>query len=305
MLKTISRQLARADAFLRSPASPRPQLRRSHIIAPRPSIRWCPVHRRPPTTNMAAGDVLLDSSGNVILDSSGNVMLDDGAGNMCVCGYIQAKKCSDNTTADLWKPLCGATLPYYFSKSGVCYYMQTGNATSLTPGTILTGETSISGCSDSSCIPSCTDCPDTTPSQYTVAFSGVSFCACTGATATTGTLGTYCLSQTSNPCVWQAAATGVTMTHHLFLGCGGSVTSSGSPGVFLSRSGSVWRLCVSDGISMCFLGVATKTNCADSFTSSNSLITTCTTTNNQSPGCVNSTELVCGSGGTAAVAASC
>jgi hypothetical protein len=61
--------------------------------------------------------------------------------------YIQAYICGTGVPADLWFRRwsdgriltdfsAGQTLPYYFEKGGVCYYVVNGNNTSDTPGTM-------------------------------------------------------------------------------------------------------------------------------------------------------------------------
>ncbi len=192
--------------------------------------------------DMAAGDVLLTPDGEKILDAFGNVQLSDGAGDDCCCSdlgdYIQARKCRDQSNADLWILYDDITVPYYFHKSSVCYFMDDDCPRSDTPGTILTGQTEIASCGVSPC--DCTDCPDETPGQYTVTF------ACNTSYKGVGTLnGTYCLTRTGeSSCTWQAVATGATIERYPFVGCGGSPNSSGSPTITLSRTSGLWQLVV-------------------------------------------------------------
>lgn len=179
------------------------------------------------------------------------------------CEYIQAKSCRTHATADLWR-LASDGVPYYFSKSSVCYYIEDGNPTSDTPGTLLTGETSKTSCLN--CSPPCSPfCPDGTPFRYTVSLTGLNLCnttctaraappwfpssdKCDGAAPT----GTFTLERTTEvSCVWQ-----ITFPHVIRQriwgndpACGGTPTFDGSSTdctITLTRTSSTaWSLTVS------------------------------------------------------------
>lgn len=186
------------------------------------------------------------------------------------CAYIQAKKCVDGSTANLWR-LVSAGVPYYFTKAGTCYYIEEGNPTAASPGTLLSGETSMASCGASPC--NCTDCPDAVPGQYTVTISGVTICACvnaggSGSVETIGTLdGTYCLTRTSeSSCTWELT-TSITHKQYGVTLCSGSVLNTRSVIIRLTRSASnQWTLSAGSTLTNLFTGTVTATNCNASAT---------------------------------------
>jgi len=90
------------------------------------------------------------------------------------CEYIQAKRCRDGVAVDLWR-LASDGVPYYFSKSSVCYYIEDGNPTSDTPGTVLDGtETAKTSCLD--CSPPCLNCPNGTPFRFEATLENIVLC---------------------------------------------------------------------------------------------------------------------------------
>lgn len=94
-----------------------------------------------------------------------------------ICLYIQAKKCSDGSDANLWFPP-GTTLPLYFTKSGVDYFVNVTCNTNATPGTLAASYTTQGGC------PGCPSCTGRTAARYALTFSGVTMNACSGTGAT-------------------------------------------------------------------------------------------------------------------------
>lgn len=66
----------------------------------------------------------------------------------CCCGgaYIQAKRCRDFESVDLWVLKADITIPYYFKKDEVCYYILESNNESDTPGTLMGSEDEQEDC---------------------------------------------------------------------------------------------------------------------------------------------------------------
>lgn len=79
--------------------------------------------------------------------------------------YALARGC-DGSNLNLWKSLSGLHLPYFFSVSSKCGVIDSSSPLSATPGTLLTGEMVVSGCSDNTCI---TFTPTPTPTPYSYA----------------------------------------------------------------------------------------------------------------------------------------
>lgn len=97
----------------------------------------------------------------------------------------------------------------------------------------------------------CNNCPDSTPSQYTVTFTGVTICACSlvGPSgpyiAVTGTIdGTYTLTQDSLiACIWWCNYSGLTYTERGSAGCTGTTgRTSTTTYIELSRYSGTFRL---------------------------------------------------------------
>ncbi len=108
-------------------------------------------------------DIML-ASGHLKYGAGGH-LTHNAAGHLVYCtdgAYIQAKKCSDNTDADLWFLVTGSgtidtidgsttATPYYFTKAGVTYFVQSGNNTSVTPGTMAASYTTATACPSIAC----------------------------------------------------------------------------------------------------------------------------------------------------------
>ncbi len=243
---------------------------------------------------MSSGDRLLDASGNVILDASGNIQLSDGAGDSCCCcNYIQARNCNGDSLLDAWKLASGLTLPYYWTTGGgfgpplVCGYFKAGNPCSNSPGTILTGETSISACGAGVC--GCSNCPDVIPDTFTVTVSGHSLsCGCQltgtgGGYQVTGDVnGTYCLTRATD-CSRAVNVSGLVSFTAYGSGCSSALrTGDFTRFVMFRNSGTTWQFRIfcgtsdSDNPAIVFDGTTSATNCNASVSFTNSL-TSCGT----------------------------
>lgn len=124
-----------------------------------------------------------------VITSLAHLLLQLVTTSPCVCcqKYIQAKKCGSNVNADQWFKITGATtidttvssttsLPFYFRKSGVTYYVASGNVIG-TPGTMASGYTAVSACPTFTGGCGCN--PPGAPSQVDILIAGVIGHGCT------------------------------------------------------------------------------------------------------------------------------
>jgi hypothetical protein len=100
--------------------------------------------------NVGGHAVLLDAQGRRLMDPDGRLLLGTPSGN-CTCLHRQAKKCSDDSDADLWLPLTGLPSTLAIAKDGICYHFNEGNNESCAPGTIASNYLIIPGCADNAC----------------------------------------------------------------------------------------------------------------------------------------------------------
>ncbi len=192
--------------------------------------------------------------------------------------HIQATKCIDGTTADLWRPVSSG-VPYYFLKSSICYKMECGNPVSSSPGTILSGETSKTSCG--TCQP-CANCSPTTPYQIGVNLSGITLCAtCTLMTGglvgrvTSGSPdGSYILTRTSETsCQWEySGSPSLTITKYNNGNCGGTViaTTTNPLHISVTRASGSWSILVEaingDSSTSLLTGSNTSSDCSTATT---------------------------------------
>ena len=117
------------------------------------------------------------TTGKLKRNSDGKLIRNSSSSSACCCDaiYSQAERCSDRVAVDLWKLGDYTVLsPYYFSLAGTCYVIDEDCNTSATPGTILTGETTQTGCVDCN---SSHCCERGIPTSVTVSVTGLSAAA--------------------------------------------------------------------------------------------------------------------------------
>ncbi len=218
--------------------------------------------------------------GHLLKNADGHLVKNCGGAT-----YVQARRCSvvANTDVgpleDVWIATADVTLPFYFQLDDCCrrYYIDDTCPQSDEPGTVylLVDITELDDC-ETGC--DCQYCPDETPDQFLVEFTGVDTSGDIGSEPTltyTGTLGTYHLhkvkDETGSPCFWQAYTRDI--TEHAVL-ASGEVPGGADYGVVivLTRTSGNWSLVAQSLYGAIFSDGTAAVNCNAGASFSNSLL---------------------------------
>ena len=181
------------------------------------------------------------------------------------CCYQQSKKCSDGSLSGLWLDVASIPASNTIVQGGTCYSFDGSSKSLFCHGTLHSGYSSVTDCSDATCGGgtgvACPNCPtNTTPSSVDVTYAGVTMCtACVSPGGpvpnisykiTAGSLdGTYNHVQVpGSPCVFVATFSAPTIS--VYNDAGGTCSNlfanrTGWKSTLTRLAGGIWSLACS------------------------------------------------------------